>query len=118
MEEIILRSYNKVHTVEQNWYSIGSIKLPAPINPSVAICFFSLSVSILLIDQLAKIPIPGMIKFGIIPYLITRRIKENKKDGKSLIKYYKSYIPFRFKEKIQYERFKPIEKIGKIKFFH
>ena len=100
MEEIILKSYNKVHTVEQNWYSIGSIKLPTPINPSVALCFFSLAASILLIDQLVKLSIPEIIKFGIIPYLITRRIKENKKDGKSLIKYYKSYIPFRFTERI------------------
>ena len=107
-----------MHTIEQNWYSIGSIKLPTPVNPSIAICFLSLSGSILLIDQLVNLSIPGMIKFGIIPYLITRRIKEHKKDGKSLIKYYISYIPFKFREKIQYERFKPIQKVNKIKFFY
>lgn len=118
MENIVLKSYNKVHNIEQNWYSIGSIKLPYPINPSVAMCFISIEVIVLIIDNLFKTEIPGIIKFVIIPYLITRKIKETKKDSKTLINYYKSYIPFKIREKIEYERFNTIQKISKIEFFY
>lgn len=119
MEDIVLKSYNKVHTVEQNWYSLGSIKLPGPVNPIIAGSFLVLAGFILLIDKkIISIPLPEVIKFCIIPYLITRNIKESKKDGKNLFKYYMAYIPFKLKEKVAYERFKPVEDMKEIKFFY
>lgn len=118
MEDIILKNYNKVHNVEQNWYSVGSIKLPAAVNPTVAGCFILVAGCILLINKIINIPLPEIVKFCIIPYLITRNIKESKKDGKSLLRYYKSYIPFKLREKVEYERFKPVEKLKEVKFFY
>lgn len=118
MEDIVLKSYNKVLTIEQNWYSIGSIKLPAAINPAVALSFIVIAGCILLVNKIITIPLPEVVKFFIIPYLITRNIKESKKDGKNLLKYYISYIPFKLKEKIEYERFKSVKKVEKVKFFY
>lgn len=117
MEDIVLKNYNKVHTVEQNWYSVGSIKLPAPVNPMIAGSFILIAGTILLINRIVNIPLPEIVKFAIIPYLITRNIKESKKDGKNLLKYYISYIPFKLKEKVEYERFKQVDKIEEVKFF-
>jgi hypothetical protein len=118
MEDIVLKNYNKVHTVEQNWYSVGSIKLPAPVNPMIAGSFILIAGTILLINRIVNIPLPEIVKFAIIPYLITRNIKESKKDGKNLLKYYISYIPFKLKEKVEYERFKQVDKIEEVKFFY
>lgn len=118
MDDIVLKNYNKVHTVEQNWYSVGSIKLPAPVNPTLAGSFILIAGIILLINRTITIPLPEIVKFVIIPYLVTRNIKESKKDGKKLLKYYISYIPFKLREKVEYERFKPVEKMKEVKFFY
>lgn len=118
MDDIVLKSYNKVLTVEQNWYSIGSIKLPVAINPAVGFSFLVILGCILLINKIITIPLPEVVKFFIIPYLITKNIKESKKDGKNLLKYYIAFIPFKIKEKVEYERFKPIKKVKEVKFFY
>lgn len=118
MNDIVLKSYNKVHNVEQNWYSVGSIKLPTPINPIIALSFIVVAGIMLVIDKIINIPLPEIVKFCIIPYLITKNIKESKKDGKSLLRYYISYIPFKLRKNIEYERFKSVEKLKEIKFLY
>ena len=73
---------------------------------------------VILIDKMLNLPLPEIVKFCIIPYLVTKNIKESKKDGKNLLRYYIAYIPFKLREKVEYERFKVVENIKEVKFFY
>ena len=71
----------------------------------------------MILNLIIPIPLPGTIKFLLVPYLVTKKIRVTKKDGKNIGRYLKSHIPYLLTKNKTYERFKPTEKIKLIRFF-
>ncbi len=93
---IIINSYSKVWNIEQKIYAFFNFVLPAPILPmellyftGVFSVFFILSKFIFFISVL-----PTLIKYVIIPYLITRFLVRKKVDGKNPIAFFIDYCLF------------------------
>ena len=115
--EKIIISYNKIYTVEQKLYTIGNIKLPQPVQMHTAIAFLCVVMLVFIITSIIPIPIPGTVKYMLIPYLIAKKATTSKRDGKTLYKYYMAYVPYLFQKKIELERFDHCENLKKIQFF-
>ncbi|MFT8349199.1 TcpE family conjugal transfer membrane protein [Clostridium saccharoperbutylacetonicum] len=116
-KEKIIISYNKIYLLEPKVYVIGNVRLPQPVPIYTAVAF---AVSLLIIFVLTKIipiPIPGAIKYLLLPYLLAKKVTISKKDGKNILKYYAGYISYLIQKKMQFERFKEVEQIKKIEFF-
>lgn len=113
----VLISYNKIYTLDQKLYSVGNIKLPQPVQMHTAIAFLITVIVVFIVTAMIPIPIPGAIKYLVIPYLLAKKITVSRRDGKSLYKYYIGYIPFLLEKKIEIERFNECEKVKKIQFF-
>lgn len=114
----LLRNYNKVYTLEQKVYTIGNYRLPTPVELVPGVFFVVMAASIFVFNNnIVKIPIPGIIQYLFIPYLLASRITKTKKDGKKLFQYYKDYIEYLFTKGTEIERFEKVEKIKEIQFF-
>lgn len=113
----IIISYNKIYSLEPKLYSIGNFKLPQPIQMYTAVAFVISLLVIFIITKIIPIPIPGAIKYLLLPYLLAKKVTISKKDGKNLYKYYVGYIPYILKKRMELERFKPCENIKEIQFF-
>ena len=119
-KKITIINYNKIYEVEPKMYSLGNIKfytLLPPIPIYTALVFISTLVIIVILNLIIPIPLPGTIKFLLVPYLVTKKIRVTKKDGKNIGRYLKSHIPYLLTKNKTYERFKPTEKIKLIRFF-
>ncbi len=113
----ILVSYQKIYDVEQKLYTIGNFRLPQPIQMHTAIALLIVALVMVIINNIINIPVSGLIKYGLVPYFIAKKITISKKDGKTLYKFYLSYIPYLFTKNERIERFKSCSKLKKIQFF-
>lgn len=88
-ERIKIYSYGKVWRIERKIYSLGNITLPFAVNPSEALSFFGalivISLLIKIISPLAALP--AVIRFFLLPYIITRYLMKKKLDGKNPVMY-------------------------------
>ncbi|WP_026884249.1 TcpE family conjugal transfer membrane protein [Clostridium akagii] len=107
-DRIILRSYNKMNNIEKKIYTIQNFKLPIPVNLYASIYFFIFVLLMLLIGRILPFLsiIPPILKYVLVPYIISKYMRQKKLDGKKPWKYAIDYTIYRFTKNNVYERFK------------
>lgn len=95
-DKVILRTYNRVWKYERKIYTLDTVRLPVPINPSDAIYFIlGLLITIMLIKLMPFLnAIPFILRYTILPYGIMKFLTKKKFDGKLPHMFLKSYIEF------------------------
>jgi len=103
-----------MNNVEKKIYTIQNFKLPIPVNLYAAIYFFIFALLMLFIGRLLPFLsiIPPILKYVLVPYIISKYMRQKKLDGKKPWKYAFDYIIYMCTKDNIYERFKK-EKIPK-----
>lgn len=118
-KKIRISSYNKVWKIENRIYAIQNIALPVPVKPREVLYFFVIFAIMLLLNLL--IPgiryVPTILKFVVVPFLLSQFLLKKKLDGKMPQKYLYSWLIYIFTKNQYIERFKeiPDNKDNKIK---
>lgn len=117
-DKIILRSYNKINNIEKKIYTIQNFKLPIPVNIYATLYYAVVVIIIFCIGRIIPVLsfLPPMLRYLLLPYFISKYLRQKKLDGKKPWKYFIDYVIFIFNRKIVYERFKKVEMPRQIKF--
>ncbi|MEN8906293.1 MAG: TcpE family conjugal transfer membrane protein [Clostridiales bacterium] len=116
MKKIVLRTYDKLWKMPFKIYSIDNLRLIIPLCPWDVIVFsLSVFLMILISKILFFIKIPFVIKYIIVPWIVTKMAATVKLDGKKPYKYFFDMICFYFIPK-EYEKFKAVKR-DKLKGF-
>lgn len=117
-DRIVLRSYNKINNIEKTIYTIQNWKLPIPINLYAAIYFIIFFLVMFLIKRILPFlnVIPSIIRYVMMPYFISKYMRQKKLDGKKPWKYAVDYIIYLFNRNNTYERFKMAKMPKEIRF--
>lgn len=101
-------SYRKVWHIEKKIYAIQNIALPFPVNPYDFLEFCLVAGAMLLLGRIfpALKVIPGVLRYGALPYVVVRYLMKIRMDGKNPIKYFMGLIPYLFQKNHYQERFK------------
>lgn len=105
---IQIYSYQKVWNFEKKIYSFQNLNLPVPVNPysilyvlGIALFFFVLGKIIPIITV-----VPAVLRFVMIPYIISNYLMKKKLDGKKPLKFFVGYVRYLFYDKRHFmERF-------------
>lgn len=105
-QRVRIYAYNKVWNVENKIYAIQNIILPAPISPQEFLYFMITAGITFLLGSLipAVAGIPFILRFLVIPYLITQFLTKKKLDGKKPQKYLMDYVKYAFSRNEYLER--------------
>ena len=117
IENLVLRTYNKMWKFERKIYAIDDIKLPIPINPDEAAYFV---IGILLTLGILKLfpflnKVPFIIRYIAIPYGLMKFLTKKKFDGKLPHKFLLGYIQFILSAK-RVARFQDAQRYKKVRF--
>ncbi len=103
-KKIKLYSYTKFWKTEKKIYSIQNFVLPVPVNPYDVLSFANVMLVMRILSgflpTFAKIPF--MVKYGIIPFVMSNYIMKMKLDGKNPIKYFGGIIRYLLTERKRY----------------
>ena len=113
-----LPSYERVWKVEKKIYSLGNIHLPAPIKPMDFLYYAAVLGIVLLLDSIIPVlqPVPWIIKYLVVPFLLVRFLQKKKFDGKPPQKFLIDYLRYlgnrgRQLESFRFTAHKPKERI-------
>lgn len=101
-------SYRKVWHIEKKIYAIQNIALPFPVNPYDFLEFCLVAGIMLLLGRIfpALEAIPGVLRYGALPYVVVRYLMKIKMDGKNPVKYFVGLIPYLLSKNTYQERFR------------
>jgi len=119
-QRIRIYSYSKVWKKQLKIYSFGNYVLPVPID-LIQIGYLGLAIIISLVIC-AIVPflsmLPGILKYVVIPYLISQFLLRKKLDGKNPIKYFIGVLFYTFEKGNFLDRFEEhSDKEGDIKIY-
>jgi len=117
-DKVVLRSYNRINSIEKKIYTIQNFKLPMSVNLNAAGYFFIVVLIIVFISQIFPFleSVPPILKYILSPYFIAQYMRQKKLDGKKPWKYFIDYVIFYLNRNNEYERFKRVKIPRKIKF--
>lgn len=95
-KSVTIYSYTKVWKVDKKVYSISNIALPFPINPYELLSYIGVA---LIMTFLGKVflfvaHIPAVLRYVMLPYLITSCLNRMKLDGKNPVKYFAGCLKY------------------------
>lgn len=120
VQKVRLYSYSKIWNVRSKLYALGNFVLPVPID-WVQLLYFVLAIFIVgiitsIIPFLSQMTV--VIRFGILPYLVSQFLLRKKLDGKNPIKYFIGVLFYVLEKGNFLDRFSEhTEKEGDIKIF-
>lgn len=102
-----IRAYNKVWQIENRIYGILNYVLPVPIRPREAGYFMVLAGVLYLLGALipALTYLPSVLRFLILPILLTRFFARKKLDGKPPQRYFLCWLRYQWTRGDYLERF-------------
>lgn len=88
-KSVTIYSYTKVWKVDKKVYSISNVKLPIPINPYELLSYIGVALIMVFLGKILPFVthIPAILRYVMLPYLITRCMTRLKLDGKNPVKY-------------------------------
>lgn len=111
MSKVEINSYQKLWKYENKIYKLGNLRMPFPINAYDALYFIgTLGVVILLRNIWPISAMNEVLKYGLIPYLISRYLRKVKFDGKTPIAFVRDFIPYFITKNQHYQFFQSIQK--------
>jgi hypothetical protein len=106
-EGVLIKSYAKTWQIESRIYAIFNFVLPFPVTPW-EIFYFALSIAFIAI-LCALIPpltaIPALVRYTVLPFLLTRFLARQKVDGMNPLKFFGAFIAHMFTKSLFTERF-------------
>lgn len=106
-DKITILSYSKVWKVEKKIYAIHNLVLPAPVSFGQLGYWGIFILVMLVLSHLSPIinGIPTIVRFILIPYLLTDLFLKRKLDGKSPQKFFVDYMRYLLDKNTYIERF-------------
>lgn len=99
-ESIRVYSYSKIWKLENKIYAIQNIQLPVPISPTQLLYFGMAALFMMIICKILPFldGVPPILKYGVVPLILSNFLLTKKLDGKNPIKYFAGWIVFLYAE--------------------
>ena len=110
MEKILIRSYRQAWQIENKIYAYGNIKFPIPIQPKAILYWVMIFLVTWLLSLMVPIlqEIPMILKYLILPVVLTQFFLKMKLDGKKPHRYFLAWLSHLIHQTHYIERFNSI----------
>ncbi len=94
--QITVYTYTKVFNIDNKIYSIWGYALPVPIKPMEILSFVATLLVMIIVSRLMPFILffPFIIRYGVIPYFVSKILLQKKFDGKNPIRFLIDYIKY------------------------